>query len=67
LKQLYQRLLAQKKTIKVAIVPVMRKLLVTLNVMVREEKNVKRASTRSSDQLRQPMAPNFAPNLQIFW
>ena len=36
LKQFYGRLIAQKKSFKVAIVAVMRKLLVTLNVMVRE-------------------------------
>lgn len=37
LKQFYQRMIAQKKPFKVAIVAVMRKLLVTLNVMLREQ------------------------------
>ena len=37
LQAFYQRLVAQKKPFKVAIVAVMRKLLITLNVMVREQ------------------------------
>ena len=38
LKQFFVRLVAKGKPFKVAIVAVMRKLLVTLNVMVREQK-----------------------------
>lgn len=39
MKEFYQRLLSKGKPAKVALVAVMRKLLVTLNVMIREEKN----------------------------
>jgi transposase len=39
LKQFFQRMIAQKKPFKVAIVAVMRKLLVTLNVMLRENES----------------------------
>lgn len=39
LKEFYIRMISSKKPFKVAIVAVMRKLLVTLNVMIREEKN----------------------------
>lgn len=37
MKQFYKRLLAQGKPTKVALVAVMRKLLVVLNIMLREE------------------------------
>ena len=37
LKQFHQRLVAQKKPFKVAIVAVMRKLLITLNIMLRKK------------------------------
>ncbi|GAB5406951.1 MAG: hypothetical protein Aurels2KO_51820 [Aureliella sp.] len=38
MKAFYERLVSKGKTKKVALVAVMRKLLVTLNVMVREQK-----------------------------